>query len=388
MPADAPGETGAVTHPNPDLEVVHDNKANWNLPDNRRRGFHNLHVLARYATSYRATRVLTLIKRMDMRIPELPEVKRLTGLPWFSGMVVIRGQHVLFERYAPDFGPDRPHNIQSIGKMMMNLIVGPLVEAGALDPSRTVGSYLPDIGSGYATATVQQVLNMDVANDYTEDFTDPDCTYYRHEEAMGWRLPRDPAREATQRAFVRGVQSADTTNALPHIQYKDANTVVLGMLAEHASGRPLRAFLADIADGAGLEGCLHMTTDREGFPDIEGGGCVTARDLARFGSIFVRRGRGVEGRYVGSAAFIERTLKGGKPLAPPREWIRYSNHANTQGRWLGHGGYGGQYLLADLTSGVVGVFFSVVEDKDGYPQDYYPPVIKMLAEIAELRADG
>ncbi len=373
-----------VTVPNPDLVVIADNKANWNLPDNRRRGFHNLHLIARYATSFRAARVMTLEKRMDMRIPEFEEVRRLTALPWFSAMVVIRGQHVLFERYAPDFGPDRPHNIQSIGKMIMNLIIGHLVEDGRIDVSRTIADYLPDIGSGYAGATVQQVLNMDVANDYTEDFADPNSTYWRHEEAMGWRLPVDPAREPSQRGFVRTIASEDTTNRLPHIQYKDANTVVLGMLVERVGGRPLRAFLADLADAAGLEGVLHMTTDREGFPGIEGGGCVTARDLARFGALFVRRGRGVDGRMFGGGRFINETLRSGVPLAPPREWIRYSNQTNTNGRWLGHGGYGGQYLLADLTSGVVGVFFSVVEDKDGYPQPYYPPIIRMLAAIAEL----
>ncbi|MSP84162.1 MAG: serine hydrolase, partial [Alphaproteobacteria bacterium] len=91
-----------VTIPNPDLAVTHDNKARWNLPDHRRHGFHNLHTLFRYGMSFRAGRVMTLEKRMDMRIPELPEVRRLTSLPWFSAMVVIRGQHVLFERYAPD----------------------------------------------------------------------------------------------------------------------------------------------------------------------------------------------------------------------------------------------------------------------------------------------
>ncbi|MBT6512665.1 MAG: hypothetical protein HOL02_19730, partial [Rhodospirillaceae bacterium] len=57
---------------------------------------------------------------------------------------------------------------------------------------------------------------------------------------------------------------------------------------------------------------------------------------------------------------------------------------NTSGRWVGHGGYGGQYMLCDLESGVVGVAFSVVEDKDAYPDDYWPLMINMLEEIGEL----
>ncbi|MSP82692.1 MAG: hypothetical protein EXQ94_07120 [Alphaproteobacteria bacterium] len=171
---------------------------------------------------------------------------------------------------------------------------------------------------------------------------------------------------------------------MPHIQYKDANTVVLGWIVERVGGRPWRAIFADIADAAGIEGVLHTSTDRDGFPTLEGGVCITARDLARYGALFARKGMGVDGRTVGSRAFIEGSLASGVKLAPPRDHLRYSNQLNTDGRWIGHGGYGGQYMLADLTSGVVGVFFSVVEDKDGYPQPYYPPIITMLAEIARL----
>ncbi|MES0099229.1 hypothetical protein [Mesorhizobium sp. M0019] len=32
--------------------------------------------------------------------------------------------------------------------------------------------------------------------------------------------------------------------------------------------------------------------------------------------------------------------------------------------------------IADLTSGVVGVFFSVLENKDAYDSNYYVPIIK------------
>lgn len=86
--------------------------------------------------SFRAARVMPLERRMDLRIAELEAVRHYTSLPWFSAMVVIRGQHILFERYAPDFGPDRPHSIQSITKTTMNLVVGQLVERGILDLSR------------------------------------------------------------------------------------------------------------------------------------------------------------------------------------------------------------------------------------------------------------
>jgi CubicO group peptidase (beta-lactamase class C family) len=211
-----------------------------------------------------------------------------------------RGQHILFERYATDFGPAMPHSIQSITKTMMNLIVGRLDEQHTIDLQKPVRYYLPELGSGYANATVQQVLNMDVVNDYSEDFADPAATYYRHEDAMGWRLPRDAQREETQRHFVASITGSDSTNRTGCVQYKDGNTAVLGCVVERVSGRPLRSFLADIVDAAGIEGSFHITADREGFPTLDGGGCLSARVLARYLSLFVRGGCGVNELSVGS----------------------------------------------------------------------------------------
>jgi CubicO group peptidase (beta-lactamase class C family) len=372
--------------PNRDLVVGSDRRPRWNEPDHRRRGFHDLHLIAKYAESFRAARVMRLERRMDLRIAEREDVRRLTTLPWFSAMVVLRGSHILYERYAADFGPDRPHTIMSISKTVMNLIVGRLVEQGAIDTGKRVADYLPWIGPGYAGATVQQVLDMDVANDYSEDYSDPLSSCFLHEAANGWRLPEAGKSAGTMRSFIAGIGFAagqsDTRNRSGKAMYRSANTDVLAFIAEAVTGRPMRAFLADIADAAGIEGCLHMSCDRDGFPIVDGGISMTARDLARYGSIFVRHGRGIDGGEIGSAGFIERTLASGVPMTAPRSWLRYSNMTNTEGRWLGHGGYGGQYMLADLTSGVVGIFFSVLENRDAYDADYYVPIIRMLEDIA------
>jgi CubicO group peptidase (beta-lactamase class C family) len=379
--------TKLITIPNPELTVLGGNKSYLTHADHRRYGWHNLHRIARYGMSFRAARVLALEKRMDLRIADLEDVRRLTALPWFSAMVVLRGADILFERYAPDFAPSAPHSIQSITKTTMNLVLGRLVEQGKLDLSQKISDYIPEIGSGYSAATVQQVLNMDVVNDYSEDFADPQATYYRHEEAMGWRLPLDPACEATQHSFLTRIASADTRNTTGHTQYKDANTDVVGWVVERASGRPLRAFLADIVDASGLEGTFYVTTDRDGTPALDGGASMTPRDLARYFALFARRGMGANGERVGSAAFLEQTLNSGVAMSSPREWLRYSNHLNVAGRTVGHAGWGGQYALANLETGTVAVFLSVLENehatgKDG--NDYIGQVIRMLHSVAEL----
>jgi CubicO group peptidase (beta-lactamase class C family) len=143
--------------------------------------------------------------------------------------------------------------------------------------------------------------------------------------------------------------------------------------------------LIDIVEAAGLEGTFHMGTDRAGTPIINGGACVSARDLARYALLFARGGRGVGGQQVGSPAFIEATRsRPGVPYAPPRDWQRYSNHTATGSGCLGHGGYGGQYMLANPDTGVVVVFFSVLEDEAAHDPGYSAEIIRMAEEVSRL----
>jgi CubicO group peptidase (beta-lactamase class C family) len=372
-----------TVYPNPDLTVGPDLHPRWNSAAHRRQGFHHLHQIARYTRSFRAASVLDLRPSADPTIPARADVQRLTASPAFSAMAVTEGNLLLFEAYAPDFGPDHPHAIMSITKMAANLIVGRLWEDGLLDLDQPLGAILPWIGPGYHAARLQDILDMNVHNDFNEDYTDPHTTVFQHEVAMGMRLPQGP--EPLMADLLAGIGLApgatDTVNRSGSSLYKSANTDVLMQAVQARGGRPLSAWLADLADAAGVEGALHIGTDRAGTPIFSGGLCLTARDLCRYGAMFARSGQGVNGADFGSASFLDRTLLGGVPMPAPRDQLRYSNQTNTDGIWVGHGGYGGQYMVANPKTGRVACFLSVLQDAHGYDPDWYPPVIAMLTGI-------
>lgn len=377
------------TRPNPDLTVGADGREAWNTAWRRRRGFHDLHRIARYGFHLRSPRVLTLERRIDRRIGDLPEVRRLAGSRFFSAMAVLRGEVLAFEAYAPDFGPGRPHSVMSISKTAMNLAVGRLVEEGRLDLSARVRDWLPEIGSGYAEATLQDVMDMNVVNDYSEDYSDPMTTALIHGAAMGWRLPAAGEAETTGRAFLCAIAGDDVVNRSGEPHYKSANTDVMGWVVERAGGRPLRDLFIDIVEAAGLEGALYMSCDRAGVPNLNGGISMTARDLARYGLLFARGGRGIDGQRVGSADFIAATLaQTGPRYPPPAQRITYGNQMRTDGRWLGHGGWGGQFMLVAPASETVVVFFSVLENEDASDWGYQLETIAMAEEIAALPEAG
>lgn len=370
---------------NPDLVTLADNKARWNLPDFRRHGFHNLHTIARFTQSFRAPRVLPLRKAIDWTIGERPDVARLLAMPHFSAFVVVNGDRILYESYAPDFGPDRVHSIQSITKTTLNLMLGRCVADGLVNLDDRVKTYLPEIGTGYAEATVKAMADMNVANDFSEDYGDPHASSYDMELAMGWRLPAEGDTALTIRSFVCGVTGGDLKNRTGHALYKSTNSDAIGWIVERVSGKPLRHWLIEIMEAAGIEGAFHITCDRDGVPLVDGGGVMTARDLARYALLFARKGKGIDGRRVGDKDFIKATRKQpGPPMPRPRDWMAYSNQTMTDGTWLGHGGYGGQFMLANPDTGTAVVYFSVLENKDAYDAEFQGAMVQMMAGIAAL----
>lgn len=378
--------TDIVTLPNLDFVLGRDGLSGWNLPERRRASFHNMHRLSRYSRSCRAPNVWQLFPDYDTTIAERADVQSLTRTPAFSAMCVLRDNRVVYESYAPDFGPTQPHSIMSISKTTLNLILGRLKAEGRLDMDRMVSDYLPWVGPGYRGVSVQDVADMNVANDYVEDYADPTSSVFDYDAASGFRLPPDGETECTVKEFVANIGleagATDAVNRHGTSQYKSSNTDILAFVAEAVTGRSAFDLLVEIIEAAGIEGTATVTCDKTGFIGLNGGISLTARDLARYGMVLARGGMGVNGKTVGDAAFQSATRQRGVPMSAPREWLRYSNHVNTDGTWIGHGGYGGQYMLVIPETKTVCVFFSVLENGPAYEPGYFVRVINMLDSIA------
>ena len=347
------------TYLNPDLAVEQDNKVNWYLAHNRRHSFHHFNEIYRYGLTFRSARVMALTPNEDSRIGKIPAVRELIANPWFSALCVIREGEILFERYARDFGPNQVHSIQSINKTMVNLLMGNLVMEGKIDLNSQMVDYFPELEEGYGGNTIQQALNMDLQNDYSEYFDDPNSLVYAHERSMGWRIPEDIDSHESNFEFLQGIKRTKAIGKKGYANYKSSNTDILAMIIEKATGVPLRNHIANIIDAAGIEGQYSISCDRGGFPALNGGGVFTARDLARYGSLFTRGGVGVGGEKIGNREWMETTLRGGIKWSdnyeetPPYEFFRYSNQTETDRRALAHAGHCGQYLFMDMLSGVV-----------------------------------
>jgi len=372
---------------NPSLSIIKDNKPRWYLPETRRDGYKNLHKINRYGLLLRSDLVLKLNNNSNPNIENISSVKKIINHKYFCSLLVGKGQDILYEKYASDFSITQPQTIMSITKMFVNLFIGELVEKKVINLNKKISDYLPDIGSGYASAIVQDVLDMNIENSYSEDYTDPYTSSYLHEPINGWRLPKDLNDIKSQEDFLNQIkcnEGKDLSNISDNSHYKSANTDVIGLLIEKVSKRPLRNWLVEAVEAAGLEDALYMGTDRFGMPWISGGGCLISRDFLRLGLLFSRNGHGVRNRKVGSSSFIEKTLKnkGTKYMELSKnKFLHYSNSTMRSGNWIGHSGLAGQFLAINLKTKVVACFFSVIDTVSGTDESYKKEMINMMDEI-------
>jgi CubicO group peptidase (beta-lactamase class C family) len=363
------------------ISVGTNNMGEWDQPENRRQGLRNLHRLHRYGSSFRAPKVQQLHMNMDFRLHHLASLRWYMSHPFFSGLSVLKGNEIIFEHYASDFGPKDIHSIQSISKTFVFLIAGQLVEAGLLDMDKAVRDYLPEIGSGYSHATVQQLFDMGVLNNYSEDYSDPNAMLGELEDAHGWRLLPGTQHKNLREFLVTITGKGDANVDLTH-HYKTANTDLAAWICERVSGKSLRSLTIDILESAGVEDPVFLSTDREGTAFLGGGLHMTLRDLSRYGLLLANAGHGLGEAAVGSRRFLNHTLEHRKKGTRTALGWSYRNFTFTNGVWMGHLGYGGQWLMVHPKTNMVICGLSATLDNHGLDLEFIRCLMNMGQDIA------
>ena len=367
-------------HPNPDLAVNADRLACWNAPKRRRESFKRLHLIHRRGISLRSGGVHQLTRAETPLIPMAPGLSRLLSRPEFCALCVVQDHNVLFESYAPDCGPEQLHSMQSITKTFIHLAMGSLIEAGLVDLRKSVGHYVPEAGSAYANSSIQELLDMGVGSNFEEDYAAPYTPaprpgeavgYARQEIAMGWRLPPEGEAEFGVRDFASALVARPDPTTTDHTQYASPNTDMLGWAIERASGKPLVETVAQIIEAAGIEHSFHISMDCRNVPVLSGGGVMTARDLTRYGLLLSQA----------SPAFIADAMSGAGTRYHGSDRLRYRNHLLSNGTWVGHPGYAGQFLMVDPAKRTAAAFYSVLETRYGDEEGYFASVISALEQL-------
>ena len=258
-----------------------------------------------------------------------------------DGIVVLHRGRIVYEKYFGALAPDGQHIAFSVTKSFVGTLASMLVAEGRLDPDATVARYIPELAeSAFGDATVQQVLDMTTALDYSEDYADPKAAFVPYARAAGMLpSPPDYAGPGTITDFLRSLRKNGTHGTEFH--YRSPNTDVLGWLVWRVTGQPVDVVLKErIWSRLGAEGDAYMALDRVGTPLAAGGFNTRLRDLARFGEM-IRLGGKWQGRQVVPAAVVEEIR-----LGASREAFEFGGYATLPGWsyhnqwWISHDDHG------------------------------------------------
>ena len=292
-----------------------------------------------------------------------------------DGFIFVKDSVVRVEAYYNGFTPDRRHIAFSVTKSLIGSLVGILVHEGRIDLSQTVAHYLPELeGSGFADATIRQVLDMTSNVVWSADRLDPTSQVDLNSRAGGFQSRPDDFPFGNTLEFLKSVEKAG-----PHGEaglYSPGNTEILGWIISRLEGKNWQeAFSERIWSRIGAERDGLIAVDPGGHGFATAGFSGTLRDFARFGLMLENEGS-FNGEQIVPAEWVrdvrygdEQALRAWRASeqAANRPHVKfYRNHIrvldDNNGEFVAQGHFG-QRVYVNMESNVVAVFLSVTPSR-------------------------
>jgi CubicO group peptidase (beta-lactamase class C family) len=251
---------------------------------------------------------IPLYDRTNRRRTTVGEVMAATVT---DGWIVAQHGKVLGEFYYGGMDADSSHLLMSVSKSLIAMVVGALVSNGTVNPDAELTHYVPALAnSGYAGATVRQLLDMRSGIKFSEDYLDPMAEVRLIEQAVGWAPHTVPDLPTTMYDFLLTLQQKG-----PHggpFEYRSCETDVLGWICEAAAGLRMPELMSQVLWAKlGARNDAAIGVDSVGTGMFDGGINACLTDLVRFGSLFLNGGTSLTGEQVVSLSWIADTFSGG-----------------------------------------------------------------------------
>jgi CubicO group peptidase (beta-lactamase class C family) len=352
------------------------NGLNWLKPENRNLGFRNMDKLVPFPHEISkgsgpvhefGSDPNDLSNITVEYFDEIITLEEYLQRSHTDAILVLRGNDIVYEEYFR-MDPNERHSIQSVSKTIVPAVLGNYVQDESVDLDKKMKEYFPDIGSGYAEATLQQVLDMDVSNNYDGNFDDLNSDAYRYEIAAGFKPDIENKWPDGHRGYIKSFTSDDVSSTGVS-QYQDPNTDIGAWILEDITGEKYyELFEEKIYQHLGAEQDAMIVLDNQGNAFAAGGWQMTLRDLARYASVWMNEGVAPDGERVIPAEWIDELRDPNKGVAYKGYEelnIRYHNQMTSGGPFVAHAGWGGQFMYADPDNKVAYVIFSSLVNPEG-----------------------
>ena len=323
------------------------NLSNWRQPPYSRWAFHHVGEIIPTQVISRGATASALERALNPHLQQLA-IDGIEGNSWSlqqwleasssDALLVAHRGRLVHEWYAHADIENCPHIVFSVSKSITAALTGVLLEQGLLDTASRLEQLIPELaGSGFAGASLQQLLDMQIAIDFEENYEASSGKFIEYRTSTGWHPCALDQIDVNLHDFLCSL-SASGANHGETFAYKSPNSDLLGWILERASGESLSALLSRyLWQPMGAEADACITLDRKGAPRSAGGICVRPRDLLRFGELMRLRGQ-ASGQQVVPAAWVDDCSGGGDSAA----WLRSENSArfaegNYRNQWYQSG---------------------------------------------------
>lgn len=260
-----------------------------------------------------------------------------------DAVLVVHKGAIVYERYLGVTRRDTPHIAFSVTKSFVGTLAEMLIAEGRLDAQAPIGDLIPELArSGFADATLRQVMDMTTALDFSEEYTDPNSGIGAMSNALGL-TPRAPGYSGAGDVYAYLPTIPKAGEHGERFTYRTCNTEVLGWLVARTEGKRLDAVLSErIWAPLGMEQDADFLIDSTGMPFAGGGLNPVLRDMARFGETMRCDGHGNGGQAIAQPAVASIKAGGSAAAFAPAgyEWIPGGSY-NSQ--WWSMGGNHGAF---------------------------------------------
>ena len=258
-----------------------------------------------------------------------------------AGLMVLHDGNVRLERYGLDFGPEQRWESYSVAKSVTSTLLGIAMQEGHVGSLEdTLPSYIPELaGSAYEDVTVGQLLTMTSGVRWNEDYADPDSDVAR------MYLGPCVDGQAHALSYLRTLPREHPPGT--HWNYNTAETDLIGLVVERATGRRLAHYLSDVIwKPYGMAADATWFRDECDGSNTGGSGLsATLGDYARLGQFMLEGGR-IDGEQIIAEAWMQGAVRGQDSEGAPERGYGYQWWTDTDGSYMAVGIFG-QMLYND-----------------------------------------
>ena len=228
-----------------------------------------------------------------------------------AGLLVIKDEQIVMERYALGLEENVRWSSMSMIKSLTSTLVGAALQQGAIaDLDDAVSRYVPALrGCAYDTVTIRNLITMSSGVAWNEDYTDRNSHVNRYSKSLGDKVPGGVL------ALMRELKGEHPPGS--HFNYNTGDSYVLGSLISGATGQSLADYMSQtIWSRLGMEFDAYYTLESEGGQEIGGSRAgIALRDFGRFGVFLLRNGV-IDGTAVFPSDWVESAARPSFVLDP------------------------------------------------------------------------